>query len=353
MALIWPFGGKLTDSSGNALSGAKFRVYTANTTTLASLYSDAALTQAITNPVISQSDGMLANGGNECAVYVAAGTYDVAILSSADAVLDSVDDYIPWGSESGDLDRTVTGNGRFKVTGSAGTVLIQIGDPSPDNVGGTLIIEGQAGTQLDSLTLDSAAVNAGTSAGALKENSKKLIGVVQTEATTFTAAATVDIELTNSPTGVRAWEVELFDFIPSTTMQLQARLSFDSGGTYKSGAGEYQFSTLQYDSATNAYVTSVSTGAAQLDLSAPANGSTANRTGRVKVIIITPNSGNDHTLLEYTSSLWNTDGLTVNMTGAGNASTGNGRATHIRFLGSAGNITCKGLCRPLRGYGEA
>lgn len=352
MPAITSLGHVIYDASGNPLSGGKLRVYTANTTTLVSLFSDEALTVPLSNPVIANSEGRPASGSNECIVYAASGTYDVAELSAADAVLRNWDDFVPSG-ESGDFSRTVTGNGRVSITGSGGAVLFRAGDPSPDNSGGTLTIEGWAGTALDTLTLDAASVNAGSSAGALKENSKKLPGVVVTEATSFAAAATVDIELTNSPTGVRAWKVTLFDLAPSATMQLQARLSFNSGSSYLSGAGEYEFSTMQYDSATNVFVTSVSAGAAQIDMSAPGCTAVANRTGRVEVFIITPNSGSDHTLLEYTSSLWNTDGLTAKLTGSANAETGNGRATHIRFIPSAGNLTGKYRVEALRGYGEA
>lgn len=353
MPAITSLGHVIYDASGDPLSGGKLRVYTANTTTLVSLYSDEALTVPLTNPVIANSEGRPStNGSDECIVYVASGTYDIAELTAANAVLRSWDDFVPSG-ESGDFTRTVTGNGRVKITGSAGAVLFQAGDADPDNSGGTLTIEGWAGTQLDTLTLDAASVNLGTSAGAGKENGKKLSSVVATPATTFTTAATVDIELVNSPSGVRAWEVEVWDLAPSATMQLQARLSFNSGSSYLSGVSEYNFSTLQYDNATNVFVTSLSIGAAQMDISAPGCTAVANRLGRVKFVIVTVDSGSGHTILDYESSLWNTDGLIAKLVGTASAATGNGRATHLRLIPSSGNLTGKYLVRPLRGYGEA
>lgn len=353
MALIWPFGLKLTDSSGNALSGAKLRVYTANTTTLANLYSDAALTQAISNPVIAQSDGMLANGGNECAVYVAAGTYDIAILSSADAVLDSVDDYVPWGGESGDIDRTVTGNGRFKVTGSAGAVLIQAGDPSPDNVGGTLTIEGQAATQLDSLTLDAALVNA---TGRLKENSKK-VNTVQTEATSFSGAATVDIALPNSPTGVRAYRVTIYDLTFANATQPRLRLSY--GSSLKSGASDYSYVVNYWSIAGSAFGVGSDDAAAYIDLHGENfNGTatiSADKVGRITLDIVTPNSGTADTLVR-----WSAEGYTTSATpfptlptGSAHGLGGYGRCDAVRLLNSAGvNMTGKYVVEALAGFGD-
>ena len=129
MATLFPPGLRLFDADGVPLSAAKVRVYTANTTTLASLYSDAALSSAISNPVETDAAGYPANGGNECAIYCAAGAYDVAFLDEDDTVLASWDDVSPEG-ESGDLERTLTSNSRIKVTGSAGAVLIQVGDPT-------------------------------------------------------------------------------------------------------------------------------------------------------------------------------------------------------------------------------
>lgn len=344
MAQLFLPGLRLSDANGNPLSGAKVRVYTANTTTLVSLYSDAALSSSITNPVITDSAGYPANGGNEVVINVAAGTYDVAFLDSDDNVLASWDDYSPSG-ETGDIERTVTGNGRIKITGSGGAVMIQAGDPSPDDTGGTLVIEGWAGTQLDSLTLDAATVN---TTGRIKEAGKKIIGTVYTEATAFTAVSSVDIPLTEDIDGLRAWEVELFDLTHSTNGSLYARFSFDGGGTFKAGASDYegQFSQMTAGSST----ISNQAAAAQMVMHNGMIGDT-NKPTRGKVFIITPDSGSNWTSLE--GSFVGTN--TTNLARHGpfyTSATGYGRATHIRFLPSAGTITGKYLVRPLRGYGE-
>ena len=348
MAQLFPAGLRLFDANGNPLSGAKVRVYTANTTTLVSLFSDAALSSAITNPVITDSAGYPANGGNECAIYVAAGTYDVAFLDSSNNVLASWDDYSPSG-EAGDFERTVSGNGRIKITGSGGAVQIQAGDPSPDNTGGTLTIEGQAGTQGDALTLDFAAVNAGTSGGALKENSKKLIGTVYTEATAFSAASTVEIPLTADPTGALAWEIEVWDFVMSASANLRARLSYDGGGTYKSGASDYFGHWVSLNSGGASPTADLT--AAQMQLLDGLAGTTA-RPGVINIRVLTVPSGSNATRLTSRA-----DGVTGAPALAMVFSNwfcegGYGKATHLRLFGASGTITGKYLVRPLRGYGE-
>jgi hypothetical protein len=352
MPAITSLGHVIYDASGNPLSGGKLRVYTANTTTLVSLYSDEALSVPLSNPVVANSEGRPASGSNECVVYAASGTYDVAELTAADAVLRNWDDFVPSG-ESGDFSRTVTGNGRVSITGSAGAVLFRAGDPSPDNSGGTLTIEGWAGTALDTLTLDATAVNAGSSSGALKENSKKLFGVVQTEATTFTTAATVDIELPNLPTGVRKYEIEFFDLTNSASMQPRGRLSFDSGGTYKSGAADYTFSGMYYDVATNVYALTSSAGATSFELGGGLVEPLANKLGRILVTIITPTSGSDAVVLDAITNTWNSDSfVSRNWTAGMCQGASYGRATHFRLIPSAGTVTGKYVVRVFRGFGE-
>ena len=353
MAIITSPGYSI-QNAGVAVNGGKFRVYEQNTTTLATLYSDAAMTTPRANPVVANSAGELPF------FFLADGAYDCAQLDASDNLLDSQDDVPAWGETSGVFSRTLPGNGRIKITGDAGAVMIQAGDPDPDNVGGSLTIEGQAGTQLDTLTLDAAAVNAGTSAGALKENSKKLAGVVSTEATTFTAASTVDIELTNSPTGVRAWEVEIFDFVNSgATVTLGLLFSYDGGATYKAGASDYAYGLEPY------YATGGSTlGTAVRDDAAafillnqtPLPIVTANRHW-LHLDILTVNSGTEATLVrsDLMSADDNTPAYPRRALGAGYGRGGYGRATHVRVyiqIG-AGTLTGKYLLRPKRGYGEA
>jgi hypothetical protein len=53
MAVIVRTRVPVEDAAGVPVNGGKFRVYLANTTTLASLYSDAALTVPLSNPVVA------------------------------------------------------------------------------------------------------------------------------------------------------------------------------------------------------------------------------------------------------------------------------------------------------------
>lgn len=350
MATLFPPGLRLLDADGNPINGGKVRVYTANTTTLASLYSDVNLSSSILNPVETDAAGYPANGGNECAIYCASGSYDVAFLDADDTMLASWDDYAPAG-EGTDIERTLTGNGRFKVTGSAGAVMIQVGDPSPDNTGGTLTIEGWAGTQGDALTLDFATVN---TTGFFTENSKKIDGVVHTEGT-FSAVSQVDIELTQSPPGVRAWELILFDMQESAPAQISARFSYDSGSSYKSGASDYKYAARQstYNGGTETVTVSTSAGATAIPV-AVAFASQTNRSGLLNLFILTPNSGSDHTIMRATGATSdagaNTRSATFDVVGEGVG--GYGRATHIRLFPTSGTMTGKYRLRPLRGFGE-
>lgn len=349
MATLFPPGLRLFDADGAPLSGAKVRVYTANTTTLASLYSDAALSSAISNPVVTDVAGYPANGGNECAIYCAAGTYDVAFLDANDVLLASWDDVSPAG-ESGDLERTLTGNGRIKITGSAGAVLIQVGDPSPDNTGGTLTIEGQAGSQGDTVTLDFATVNAGTTGGALKENGKKLDGVVYTEATTVTAATSVDIALPNDPTGATAYEIEIWGYSQSGNGNLSLQTSHDGGSNYKAGASDYTYGYHHGITTTGlASTAKVTTTSAQL--ASNLNGS-ANLLGGLTLNIVTPNSGSNATFIRWRADGIINTGELSSVIGMAHTATGYGRATHVRLLLSASTFTFKYRVRARRGFGE-
>jgi hypothetical protein len=353
LPLLLSPGTRVSDADGNPLSGAKVRVYTANTTSLASLFSDDALTVPLLNPVETNADGYpSSDGSNECLIWIASGEYDLAFLNSSDVILASWDDVQPVGNDGGDLDRTVSGNGRFRLTGSAGDVLIQVGSPSPDDTGGTLTIEGWDGTQLDELILDAASTE--LSGDLTVKGGKKLVGVVQTPATAFAAASTVDIELVNSPTGVRAWRVDLFDV--STTEvggdALQARLSYDGGGSYKNGAADYGY--VHAITLAAGTTTAGSTGATEMVLAAGFE-TGANRPAKATMEIVTPDSGNDATTIEAMSFYTDPGAATApaqaraSCWGLGSY----GRATHLRIIAPAGStITGKYRVTPLYGFGE-
>lgn len=346
MALLYDARFRAIDSSGNPLVGATLTIYTANTTTPASIYTDAALSTPMSNPTVAPyaSDA----GGWFPQIFAAEGTQvDIILKNSGGSTVKTYEDVTFVGADSGDFERTVTGSGRFKITGSAGTVMLQAGDPDPDDTGGTLVIEGWAGTQLVTLTLDAATTN---TTGTFTENSKKLIGVVNTEATTFSAASTVDIALSNAPTGCRAWEITVWDLILSADAALQARLSYDNGATYKSGASDYADSDIRNEGTSVA--ASASAAAAQMNFLSSVDARTTEG-GYLRIVVQTPPSGTMSTMIEGTAVVWHS----VNNAPSRHAFAGYGlgsygKATHLRLLASSGTLTGKYRVVPLRGFGE-
>lgn len=353
MALLLPPDARVLDASGVAVNGGQVRVYNANTTTLSSLFSDAGLTVALSNPVVCNSTGYpSSNGTTPTLIFAASANYDIAFLNtvaSGSAVLRSWEDVPSLGSDNATFSRDFT-NSRTQTEGVAGTVWIEVGDASPDNTGGTGRLSGWNRTQADSWTVDAALANMGTSAGALKENSKKLPGVIYTDATTVTAQASLVIALANEPTGVTAWQIDFWDYAQSVAAaDLAATLSFDGGGSYAGGVSDYSRLIFTADSAGTSV--SNSTGATTMNVMAALGGNT-NKPGRATYIVTTPNSGNNVTRVtgeaygESSTALFSTQIIN----GVGPASSG--RATHIKFTPTSGTITLKYRVTPLRGSGE-
>src|SRR6185436_19334286 len=86
MALILPPDARVLNASGVAINGGQVRVYNANTTTLSTLYSDAALTVPLSNPVVCNSAGYPSiNGTTYTLIFAASANYDVAFLDTVAA----------------------------------------------------------------------------------------------------------------------------------------------------------------------------------------------------------------------------------------------------------------------------
>lgn len=324
---------RVTDANNNPLNGGKVRVYNANTTTLATVYSDAALTVPLTNPVVADS------GGWAPMIFLASGNYDVATLTSAGVVVKTQDDLPSLGSDNSTFIKDYT-NSRVQITGSGGTIAIEAGDASPDNSGGTGVLRGWNGTTADSWTITANTVNASV-AGSLKEAGKKLPSVVYTEATTFTAVTSVVITLPNSPTGVVAYEVEIFDYSQSGNGTTVLTASFDGGANYKTGASDYKWVNP----------TGVASTGTSLLVVSNLNGGT-NQPGRIFLRIKTVDSGNDQTqVVTQYAGVINTGDFQSSLGGFGYVNGSYGRATQIKLTNTA-NMTGKYIVRPLRGYGE-
>lgn len=345
MAIISTPGYRILDANGDPVSGGKYRVYQANTTTLATLYSDAAMATPRTNPVVANSAGELPF------FFLEAGTYDVALLDASDAVLDSADDVPTWGEESGDLSRTVSGNGRFSITGAGGAVYFRAGSPDPDNVGGDLTLEGWEGTQLDTLTLDGATVNA---TGRYTEQGKKIPGTVYTAATAFASAAQVDIALPEDPDGVRAYRVDVWLTPPAGPVNMHGRLSYDGGANYKSGASDYAYWYL-YDSDTAGGATGTLAAArddAHTEMRFGPTTPVSNRPTWITFEIMVPDSGNNATLVAADIRGNNGSNMPMRCTAIGYGLGSYGRPTHFRLYAASGNIEGSYRVMPMRGFGE-
>lgn len=354
MPLVLPLGAKLTDANNNPISGGGVRVRVADTTDLANLFSDNSLSVAITNPVVTDSAGYPANGGNECAINVAAGTYDVAFLDASGVVIASWDDFVPFGAESGELERTVPGNGRFKVTGSAGAVKVWFGDPDPDDTGGTVTESGWDDTQGDTKTVNFATFNV---SGRSKEGGRKIASTVLTEATAFSATATVDVSLPNTPSGVRAYRVTFYDLTFASATQPRLRLSY--AGSLKSGASDYSYVVNYYSIGGSAFAVGTDDAAAFIDLHGENfNGTatiSADKVARIVLEIVTPNSGTADTLVRWAAEGYTTSGTPFPTlpTGSAHGLGQYGRCDGLRLLNSGGvNMAGKYVVESLAGFGD-
>lgn len=360
MALLFPPRLEARDSLGNAYNGAKLNIYTAGTTTPITLYSTAALDpgSTLTNPVIADSNGRFA------AVYAAEGLLvDILCTTSAGATIWSVEDATFVGASSGALLLDFT-NSRARISGSGGEVSFEAGPPVGDDTGGTLRMGGYSGTQADTAELDAiastitgtlsvggAATIAGsvaiTGAGAyFTERGKDMIGVVETEATTVTGVANQDITLTQLPAGVRAWRIDIWDIVPSTTSDLRARLGY--GGTVKSGAGDYVW--MHSFTLSSAITHNAGNGTTATELQLFYSMYTAGNSLQMEVQTV--DSGTGNTIVRGTAE-GNAGASGIEyavFSGRGQGSYG--RATVINIYVSTGTVSFKYRVVPMRGFGE-
>lgn len=347
MALLFPPGMRIATAGNVIVSGAKIRVRNANTSDLASLFSDADLTVPLPNPVICNSAGYPSTGAGVTPTLVFAedANYDIAFLDASDVQLVAFEDLPSLGSDASTLLK-VFGSARFQVDDDGGTIRIQAGDPSPDDTGGSMELSGWEGTQGVLLTFDFETVS---TTGALTERGKKLPGIVQTAATQVTAVATPPIALPENIPGVRAWKVTLFDLQKSGSAgNIQAQLSYDGGGTYKSGASDY-WSNIAYGGISTSAVADAFM-QFTVGMEFPSD-----RPGLIEFLIITPDSGPNATVVMgqaagFINGSASAEGATFCCYGVG----GYERATHIQIYNSAAEtLTFKYRVEPQYGFGEA
>jgi len=330
---------RVVDAAGVPINGGKLRIYNTGTTTLSTVWANAALSTPLTNPVVADSAGRLPQ------IFGADGlVVDCKMLTAANVELsDTAFTKSFSGDTSGDIYRDFT-SARFQITKIAGEVEIEAGDPTGDDVGGTMRLGGWENTQADQIELDGALVNV---TGKLKENGKKLDGVVYTARTSF-SGATVDITLPNDPTGCLAWEIDFWDVVTTGAANVYVRIGY-AGGAVKSGASDYAWAGMKDAGATAAAFSSRDQSDAQIVLNYAISGSaTFPMSG--KLIVTTSSTGNT-TVYGMVAGSGGTYPQTGHFTGFGLNTYG--VASTLQLLLNAGSFT-SGYYRvkPLRGWGE-
>jgi hypothetical protein len=352
MALLIDSRWVARDAVGAPYSGAKLYVYVTGGLTPASVYSDAALTTPLSNPVVADSDGRFAQ------VFVSADTFDCVLKTSGGVTISSYVGVTGMGDSAGAFTRDFT-NSRVSISGTAGVVALEFRPPTGDNIGGSGRICGSNGTQADSIAIDSAATTFSgpitvtgvidtASTKQLKEAGKRISEVLYTDATSFSGSPTVDVALPNIPSGTRRWRVDFWDVIYATNSNCTLRLSYDNASTFKSGASDYAHQ-LEYNNA-GSYALVYSAGASGAQIS---SGSSTTIHTRITLDIITPNSGAGDTIIIGTASTHDSTNYIHNKfiaRGLGSY----GRATHLRLYTNSGTPNVSGVysVRALRGSGE-
>lgn len=326
MALLYDSRFAAKDANGAVLVGATLTVKNAGTATLSSIYRDNALSTPMTNPT-SGPDVSDAAGRFPQIFLAEGGLYDITLKTSGGVTVTTYLNVTSLGPSTSTFTRDF-GNSRARIAGSGGVVSYEAGDPTGDDVGGQLRIGGYNGTQADTLSLDGAAVN---TTGILKENSKKLYGVVAASGS-VSAAANIIINLPTTISGVMLYDVDLFSIKCSASPTLTVNFSYDNGATYDT---------------TSAYAT---------------NGGGLATAG---TLIATLGTGNGyfHSRLRFQQNDAGGNGATlagytvpgsaamafVGITRPGNATP----VTHIKITPSSGTITGNWRVVPLRGTGDA
>jgi len=331
---------RVLDANGDPVSGGFLRIYDTGTTTLSDVFTAADLVTPLDNPVEADANGRLPQ------IFAADGlVVDCKMLTAASVEIAGTEYTKAFaGDTSGTITRDFT-SARLEISGAAGIVSIEAGDPLGDDTGGKLRAGGWNGTQADTISLDGAAVNV---TGKLTENSKKLDGVVYTARTSF-SGATVDITLPNDPTGCLAWEIDFWDVITSGAASLRARLAY-AGGAVKTGATDYAWTQQADDGSTTGAFASRDDSDAQIVMNYALTGTAAYPMSG-KIIVRTSSTGNT-TVSGLVAGSGGTYPQTGHFTGFGLNTYG--VASTLQLLLNAGSFTSGYYrVRPLRGMGEA
>lgn len=338
MASIYQPVFRAKNANGVIVSGAGLWVYETGTTTPASIFTDEGLTTPASNPLTSDSAGYFAQFFIASATRVdlqcrADATDNTSTLLWQALKIDSLgaDDASTFLRDFGD-------DGRLQARGASGTVNLEFGDPSGDDVGGTGRIGGWSGTQADEIELDAASVPitgdlavAGDVTVTGDGPFEKIIGNA-----TKAAAATHDIEL---PTGYNAYRLVLTQLVASTPLSLEALFAFNDVPTFKTGADDYGWGAF-YVGPNSTIGSGVDASDARIGLIATIAPSSTGQNNHAELLILSTTTGEAavaceafHENASYgfvrTWSKGSTRGKTY------------GKATYIRLKGSTGTIAFK------------
>lgn len=322
MALIYDSRFRALDSNGDPLVGATLTVKDAGTSTLSSIYRDNGLSDAMTNPT---SGGDVADaGGWFPQIFTEEARFDITLKDADGVTVQTWEDVSGLGEGTSAFSRDF-GNSRAQITGSGGVVRFEGGPPEGDDTGGQVEIGGWDDTQAETMVLDAAAID---TTGKLKENSKKLSGVVVGSAS-FSAAANVDIALTNDPSGVEAYDIDLVNVIASTGVtSIAVTFSYDNGATYASA---------NYDDGSS--ITLFTSGGNLITTNGPLS-------ARIRM--------NTSASMQYQTIFGScVGGSTNNHVSGGGYHQATARVTNVRFTPNTGTLTGKYRVVPLRGTGDA
>lgn len=320
-------------------------VYTAGTTTPAFIYSDAALTTRLSNPTTGadKSDA----SGRFPQIFAATGSlFDILQKDASGVTLKSYVSVPSQGVSTATLGLDFTSS-RTQFRGSGGVSYWEAGDAAGDDIGGSLSIGGWNGTQADEIELQAVVVSVN---GRFKEQMFKIPGTVRQEAVTFTGVASVAIPLTNEPSGVRLFDIDILDLVLSALGTAPASLSitfsYDGGSTYIATGYEWSINGNYVTTAVRGGTTYIAVDTA--GHIADAMASTGGHPGMIRMSVQT-SGGGTAAIGQVAGEVYvggrYSGAFTVNCNTSG-------RATHMKLTTSA--ATMAGIYRvvPQRGLGE-
>jgi hypothetical protein len=386
---FWP----INDSNGDPVSGAKIYVYDVGTTTPRAIYSDTALSVAVSNPIIANSAGRTTTDGGTTVgmVYTATGSYKLVVKTSADVTLytlDNIDGGVPVGSgalaiTNGGTGATIAATALSNLGGASaadladlaadvaalagaaastekthlatGTTAQRPATPAEGDVRRnttTARWEGYNGSAAWETFFTNTEIASSGEATAGSDNTKVMTparvaaaitaqsGWVFIDAQDASSSATIDF--TGLDSTYDAYEVRLSNIKPATDdVALWLRIGTGAGPTYQSGAADYSYNVAYINTGTiadegnNSAAQIVMTGASGAGQGV-GNAAGEHYSGSLK--FDNPESATDFQTFRFEASYLNTSTALNSVIGGGGKYNSATAITAIRFMFSSGNI---------------